>query len=680
LEPTDTRDVVDPLGPPRQIEPVPFNSSPAEQSALPRAPANVLQDESIIKQVESFEQFLHDISFEEDDPNEPDLSLGDTGNLLTQLKSPPLPKRPDQQTMPKPDQMSETLHPAPTIGADHDDAIMEPPTKEQMNPETNSSRGQIPKKQMPQAPQGQWADGPPQVRPQSSGHGGKGKGKGKGDRYGPNIEMDFKDQLNLQSPSINEFIRVNLIIAPKDMENFVFDPRPRETTLPDGKPKTEKYRRETLSLSGFGAASFLKTVIRHMEDTGIEVHSTNNLSIDRSSSPKPPWTIEVKIRTKDRFNFMVYTELLHRQNHTITVFMLDSQNVKHKIDFRITAQEDIRSSERSVTFTARWMNHPEWAPTWDGTIRLLQDLEWRRQQVTCPPVLDYTDPENPITIATGWTATRGVKWHHDALSNMLIPEKTNQYHLTIPIRYLEACACRDWHQSLPMYAQIPVKNPGTKEEKVVRADVTITDISGISINQMCKLSRVTHNLDLSREHQIPYKPNTEAEPCLKCRIPTDPMCQRCFQTFGIPGSTHKERQEYHEKKDRHDCQLKALQNLAKQTTSLGRTAAAHLEEYIPMVSAPAVNLRNEKPSEEQIKLAEAELQNPMYLEQIELEARAYEAAAIHHNLQKAQKQTRTQEHQGYMEKRSNKRAKNSLNPGIPTFKNPQTLKRDRNEN
>ena len=98
-----------------------------------------------------------------------------------------------------------------------------------------------------------------------------------------------------------------------------------------------------------------------------------------------------------------------------------------------------------------------------------------------------------------------------------------------------------------------------------------------------------------------------------------------------------------------------------------------------MVPVPALNLRNETPSQEQIKLGEAELQNPMYLEQIELEVRAYEAAAIHHNPQKAQKQTRTQDHQGYMAARSNKRVKNSLNQGIPTLKNFQTLKRDRSE-
>ena len=157
-------------------------------------------------------------------------------------------------------------------------------------------------------------------------------------------------------------------------------------------------------------------------------------------------------------------------------------NVKHKIDFRITAQEDTRSSERTVTFTARWMQHPEWAPTWESTIRFLQDLEWRRQQVACPPFLEYTDPENPITIATGWTATRGAKWHHDALSNMLIPEKISQYHLTIPIRHLEARACKDWHQSLPIYAQIQVKNPSTKEEKVEGGNSFICEFVRIIAN------------------------------------------------------------------------------------------------------------------------------------------------------------------------------------------------------
>ena len=81
-------------------------------------------------------------------------------------------------------------------------------------------------------------------------------------------------------------------------------------------------------------------------------------------------------------------------------------------------------------------------------------------------------------------------------------------------------------------------------------------------------------------------------------------------------------------------------------------------------------MRN-KPSYQQSKLVAEEMLNPMYLEQIELEKAAQELAKANHLLFKAQKQARTQQHNGSYQRinqASQKKTKGSLNPGLQNLK------------
>ena len=126
-------------------------------------------------------------------------------------------------------------------------------------------------------------------------------------------------------------------------------------------------------------------------------------------------------------------------------------------------------------------------------------------------------------------------------------------------------------------------NSRTKEARVTRVDISISNIDGVNFKQICKKSRVIHNLDLSREFSIPYKPNTDADPCYKCRDNTDPGCLRCFKPFGERGRTQEEKQNFFALKDNHGCLMTALEKLAAQDTP--KITAIHLATYVPLVPA-----------------------------------------------------------------------------------------------
>jgi hypothetical protein len=163
--------------------------------------------------------------------------------------------------------------------------------------------------------------------------------------------------------------------------------------MSDGTLKTHEYRLKSTSLAGYGAKGILQAIKDHVLDAGLrtegDYRSFENLSRAKNRSPKPPWTIQAKLTQDDRSAFDLYLELLHRQDHILTLYLKDDEGLKHKISFCITAKEEIRTAETTATFTVRWLDHPDWKSSYENYLQLLRDVDCRSQPTICPPVLNY---------------------------------------------------------------------------------------------------------------------------------------------------------------------------------------------------------------------------------------------------------------------------------------------------
>ena len=202
------------------------------------------------------------------------------------------------------------------------------PTSE--NPDSN--RSEIPhtqqkfqKKNSTSDPPGRWTN---QGNSPSRGKGAKGKGEGKGSRKAPQVEIDFLDQQVIESPILADLINVSFALAPADLSNFILDPDPKESRKPDGSLKTDEYRIASLSPLGWGAQGVLSAIQVHAQDV-VKLHT----GITRTKgNPKPPWNLQTQIAQEERANFNLYLEILHTQNHIITLNIKDENGNKRKID------------------------------------------------------------------------------------------------------------------------------------------------------------------------------------------------------------------------------------------------------------------------------------------------------------------------------------------------------------
>jgi len=397
--------------------------------------------------------------------------------------------------------------------------------------------------------------------------GARGKGGGKGDRRAPELDIDFENQKVIDSPTIADLLTVIFTVAPGNLEKFIHDPHHKEQRLPDGSFKTHEYRINSLSINGYGSNAIITQIQKHLNDAGITTEITRIMN-----SIKPPWRLQAKIKQEDRTNFYLYLELLHRQDHTITMNMKDEKGQKQNVDFRITAELVDRSlsNEMMATFTAKWPERKDWKVTYAHELQFIADTHHRRHGAFSPIFLTGKDPENPYELAPHWNASRAVNWSKMS-SGMAIPTKINQMTFSIPTRYFENRLCEDLNLAIPTYARIKMKNINTHEEKVVRADIMLTGLTRATPKQACQKGRGTHDLGFSKLHGIPYKPNTDLQPCLWCKHNEKTHCLRCFDPFGSRGETQTEISKYHEMRDERDCFLEELEQLAIFTRLSTRT-------------------------------------------------------------------------------------------------------------
>ncbi len=179
------------------------------------------------------------------------------------------------------------------------------------------------------------------------------------------------------------------------------------------------------SLHKFKSTSMMLALQRTLLVSLIQI-----VSLTQSS---PHGVSKLMIKQEDRTNLYLYLELLHRQNHTITMNMKDEKGQKQNVDFRITAQLVDRSpsNEMMATFTAKWPERKNWKVTYAHELQFIADIHHRRHGTFSPSFLTGKNPENPYELASYWDASRAVNWSKMS-SCMAIPTKINQMTFSIP--------------------------------------------------------------------------------------------------------------------------------------------------------------------------------------------------------------------------------------------------------
>ncbi len=157
---------------------------------------------------------------------------------------------------------------------------------------------------------------------------------------------------------------------------------------------------------------------------------------------------------------------------------------------------------------------------------------------------------------------------------------------------------------------------------------------------------MTYNI--AREHGLPFEPNTDENPCLFCRDMYEPhLCTGCFKPYGIWGQSKQEKTDFHHSRDNHECLIPAMQAIAAEDTPQGRAKAAHLLRYTPMLPTPPTEIKRDKPSEEQIKIAAEALTNPIHIQRMKFQKQAQEAAKKQALDRKAEREAKTKKHPEY---------------------------------
>ena len=282
------------------------------------------------------------------------------------------------------------------------------------------------------------------------------------------------------------------------------------------------------------------------------------------------------------------------------------------------------------------------------------------------------NPDDPFEPSGNWIFRRATTWIRTNSAGMCVPTNTNYLMFTTYVRTFESMACEDWNQALPHYAHMLVTHQSTKEQKIVRAEIELAEISGIALKYLCSKGRSLHNFDLSRQHGLPYTANTKEAPCHLCRSRNEErFCLRCFKTFGFRDSSIQATQARHGEVDTHDCYMAALKEQAKQDTPQGSIAANHLGNYIPFIPIPPKEARKEKPTEDQIKRATQALLDPMLIQQQEFQKQAVMAAQARELSRKADREAQTkQQTDAFQPVRQT--SKKSRNPALQMFNYPKS--------
>lgn len=313
-----------------------------------------------------------------------------------------------------------------------------------------------------------------------------------------------------------------------------------------------------------------------------------------------------------------------------------------------------------------------WKVSYWQVQELIRDIEFRRTQKICHSFFSHNNPDDPFEISENWISRRGTTWIQTKSAGMFIPTNANHLMLTTYVRNFESMACKDWNQAVPNYAQVMATHRINKQQKVFRVEIELAEISGIPQKYLCRKGRSLHDLDLSRQHGLPYTENTKGTPCHFCQSRNEArFCTRCFKPFGFRDSGIKATQDRHVDVDNHDCWMAALKEQAKQDTPQGAIAALHLTKYTPFIPIPPKEVRKEKPTDDQIKRAAEVLLDPMIIEQQNFQKQAALAAQARALSRKADREAQSKQQPDAFQP-VRKTSKKSLNPALQMFNFPKS--------